>query len=52
MRVGVFVIDDEKTMLGGPVQRNKPDIVVVVPELLGLGCGGLVVGIEVCCVGE
>ncbi len=52
MRVGVFVVDHQKPVLGRTFQRDVTDEIVVVAELPGLRRGGLPGRIEVRCVGE
>ena len=46
MFIGVFMVDDEQAMLGGTVDRNIADIIIIVAELLGLGFRRLVQRIE------
>ena len=41
VRVGVLVVDDEQAVLGGALERDEADVVVVVAELRALGVRGL-----------
>ncbi len=50
--VRIFVIDDEEAVLGGAVERDEADIVIVVAELASLGFWRLVRGIELRRIGK